>query len=482
MAHDSERLSDLLSRRKFLVASGAAGAVGLAGCSSGGDGGAATTADDGGDSADGSDTGGDGSDGDSGTDGDSGAGGDTALSVWYSIGGDKGDLVATLAEEYGEETDGVTLSASHEGSYGETFDAALRGIRNNDPPALAHLNAVHTVPTYNSGSFQPIQSIIDDVNPDDYIGAALDYYRVGDDDQFMALPFNASSPVLMYNKDAFADAGLDPEGEDYEPTFSAFRNVCEAIVDDAGFDAGATWGNITWFVENWFALQNQPFVNNENGRAEAPTEVNLDSEAAERFYTWWMDLYADDLYQLSSGWGDARQAFVNQDAAMLIDSSSNIVAQRQAAEEAGYEMGLLEVPSAENTWAGALIGGGAMFVPRGIDEQTATAAGEFAKWIASPEQQARWHKGTGYYPVHKDSIELLEEDGWFEEQDGMRLAMDQLLDSEDTPATRGALIEDHGQVRDLLSNGADRMFDGEDVSTVLSDVKTEVDDLLARSA
>ncbi|WP_162224630.1 extracellular solute-binding protein [Halorussus amylolyticus] len=462
--------------------SGTVGAVALAGCSSSGDDGddgSTDNVDGGGDeSADTDDTGGS----DDADDGNDDSGNDASLSVWYSIGGDKGDLVATLAEEYGEETEGVALSSSHEGSYGETFDATLRGIRNNDPPALAHLNAVHTVPTYNSGSFQPIQSIIDDVNPDDYIGAALDYYRVGEDNQFMALPFNASSPVLMYNKDAFEEAGLDPEGEEYEPTFQEFRNVCEAIVDDAGFDSGATWGNITWFVENWFALQNQPFVNNENGRAEAPTEVNLDSDAAERFYTWWMDLYDDDLYQLSDSWGDARQAFVNQDAAMLIDSSSNIVAQRQAAEEAGYEMGLLEVPSSEETWAGALIGGGAMFVPRGIDDQTARAAGEFAKWVASPEQQARWHQGTGYYPVHKDSIEILEDDGWFEEQDGMRLAMDQLLDSEDTPATRGALIEDHGQVRDLLSNGADRMFDGEDVSSVLSDVKSDVDELLARSA
>ena len=113
---------------------------------------------------------------------------------------------------------------------------------------------------------------------------------------------------------------------------------------------------------------------------------------------------------------------------------------------------------------------------------TATAAGEFAKWIASPEQQARWHKGTGYYPVHKDSIGMLEEEGWFEEQDGMRLAMDQLLDSEDTPATRGALIEDHGQVRDMLNSGAERMFDGDDVSTVLSEVKSDVDELLERSA
>jgi len=79
-------------------------------------------------------------------------------------------------------------------------------------------------------------------------------------------------------------------------------------------------------------------------------------------------------------------------------------------------------------------------------------------------------------------MDILEEEGWFEEQDGMRVAMDQLLDSEDTPATRGALIEDHGQVRDMLSNGADRMFDGEDVTSVLSDVKSDVDELLERSA
>jgi|AntDeeMetageno50_2_1112565.scaffolds.fasta_scaffold15895_2 phosphate transport system substrate-binding protein len=38
MTSESERLSGLVSRRKFLVSSGAVGATALAGCTSGGDG------------------------------------------------------------------------------------------------------------------------------------------------------------------------------------------------------------------------------------------------------------------------------------------------------------------------------------------------------------------------------------------------------------------------------------------------------------
>ena len=37
----------------------------------------------------------------------------------------------------------------------------------------------------------------------------LNYYKV--DGELYSMPFNSSTPVMVYNKDAFKEAGLDPE-------------------------------------------------------------------------------------------------------------------------------------------------------------------------------------------------------------------------------------------------------------------------------
>ena len=44
-------------------------------------------------------------------------------------------------------------------------------------------------------------------------------------------------------------------------------------------------------------------------------------------------------------------------------------------------------------------------------EEEMAAAGEFVVFLSGPEIQAQWHKDTGYYPVHVDALELLQEDG-----------------------------------------------------------------------
>jgi sn-glycerol 3-phosphate transport system substrate-binding protein len=410
---------------------------------------------------------------------------ETQIEFWYSIGGRKGEVTETLAKEFSEENDSIEVSASHEGSYNETYDSTLQAIRAGSPPAISHLNAVHTLPTFNSGAFQPIQDILGDVDEDQYINAAVDYYRVGEDNRFMAIPFNMSTPVMMYNKDAFEEAGLGREAEDWSPpTFQNMWEMCQMLVDEGATEFGCVWGNHSWFIENWFALLNENFVNNDNGRSGAATEVNLDTDAAKALFDWWVGLYEDDLY-LNAGveaWGDARQAFVNQDAAMLIDSASNIIEQGNAAEEAGYEMGLLPIPSWEQGRGGVIIGGGGMFIPEAISDDAASAAGAFSKWIASAEQQARWHKETGYFPANKGGIQQLEEEGWFEENPGIRVAMDELLNSADSPAVRGPLIEPHPQVRDLMTEGVVTMFQGTPVNEALANMKGNIDKVLQRAA
>jgi sn-glycerol 3-phosphate transport system substrate-binding protein len=92
-------------------------------------------------------------------------------------------------------------------------------------------------------------------------------------------------------------------------------------------------------------------------------------------------------------------------------------------------------------------------VPSGLSEAKRQAAAEFLLWLSKPAQQARWHRNTGYFPVREEAITQLEADGFYEENPNFRTALDQLRATEDSPATRGALMGPFRKVRTVVEEG-----------------------------
>ena len=64
---------------------------------------------------------------------------------------------------------------------------------------------------------------------------------------------------------------------------------------------------------------------------------------------------------------------------------------------------------------GVLVGGTSLWIGDGLDPQVESAVGEFLAWLLESEQQARWHRETGYFPVCDGAVQRLREDGWFEQ-------------------------------------------------------------------
>ena len=88
----------------------------------------------------------------------------------------------------------------------------LRGVGGTkDAPAITQVFEVGTKYMIDSGYIEPMQSFIDKDNYDlsQLEENILNYYKV--DGELYSMPFNSSTPVMIYNKDAFKEAGLDPE-------------------------------------------------------------------------------------------------------------------------------------------------------------------------------------------------------------------------------------------------------------------------------
>ncbi|MFF2486310.1 ABC transporter substrate-binding protein [Microbacterium sp. NPDC058062] len=103
------------------------------------------------------------------------------------------------------------------------------------------------------------------------------------------LPFVLDLSMLMWNKELFAEAGLDPEkAPETLAEFSEAAQAIQALGKDgvSGTSAGLNCGGclvFTWFPSVW-ASGDQ--VMNEEG-----TESLLNSEAAQEVYSTWKELY-----------------------------------------------------------------------------------------------------------------------------------------------------------------------------------------------
>ncbi|MEZ3163660.1 extracellular solute-binding protein [Halorubrum sp. RMP-47] len=387
------------------------------------------------------------------------------LDFWHAFGGRKARLLDEFAAEFAAKTDGIAVRPASKGSYRGVFEATLAAADRGEPPAIAHLYEIGTQRALDSGAFAPVERLLDanagrtgdvagtapggvPLDLDDLLDPVANYYRT--DGVLHSMPFNASTPVLYYDRAAFERAGLDPD--DPPETFDEVRRCAERLVDSGATETGITFATYSWFVEQWFAEAGEPLVDADNGRGGTPTESRFDGPVGERIYRWIAEMAADGLYHDPGieARGQAREAFQEGRAGMLIGSTSAMVGVREGAP---FPVGVGYFPVADERH-GVVVGGGSLWVADGASPQEQRAAAAFLGWLAAPERQARWHRETGYFPVHEGAVERLDREGWFDENPGYRTAIAQLLDAEHSTATTGARIGPFDTVRTLAAQAS----------------------------
>ncbi|MCJ0618615.1 extracellular solute-binding protein [Haloarcula hispanica] len=398
----------------------------------------------------------------------------TVVEFWHAMGGEKALLLEELVREFESQTEGISLTLRSKGSYRGTLDATLNAAENGDPPAIAQIFEIGTTRARDSGHFTPVEELLPATHIDSLLDPVTNYYRF--DGTLHSLPFNASNPVMAYNRDAFREAGLDPDSP--PETLADVRSAAEQLVDGRGVDTGITFANYSWFVEQWFAEADQLLVDQNNGRSGSPTESHLDGEFAHDLFEWWKGLEADGLYHDPGieARGAARTHFAEGNAAMLIGSTSSLNSIESSAD---FDVGTGRFPVLDDR-TGVLVGGASLWVGDAVSEAVHDAVGEFLTWLTEPAQQRRWHQETGYFPVHADAIPQLRSADWFEQNPHYRTAFDQLVDTRDTTATRGAQIGPFDTVRTIIEDAVDSMDGPDSVPSALDRLDTQVTKQLER--
>ncbi|TQR20431.1 ABC transporter substrate-binding protein [Psychrobacillus vulpis] len=381
--------------------------------------------------------------------------GKTVISFWHAMSGVGQTSLDSIVADFNASQDKYEVQAEFQGTYEESL-TKLRSVGGTkDAPAITQVFEVGTKYMIESGFVEPIQKFIDEDKYDisQLEGNILNYYTV--DDELYSMPFNSSTPVMLYNKDAFKAAGLDPEKA--PATFSeVIAAAAKLKTDDMKGFSMLTYG---WFFEQLVATQGGLYVNEENGRAGDATEATFNGEEGLRVFEFLDTMNkAGTFGNFGTNWDDIRAAFQSGKVAMYMDSSAGVTG---IINNAPFEVGVAYIPySDEAERKGVVIGGASLWMSKGIAEAEQKAAWEFMKYLTTPEVQAKWHLETGYFAINPSAYdEAVVKDAWGK-MPQLKVTVDQLQSTEPSIATQGALISVFPESRQQVVTALENLYQG----------------------
>lgn len=409
--------------------------------------------------------------------------GPVEITFWHAMGGVNGEAITKMVEDFNTQYEGqIHVNTEYQGGYDDAFAKIQAAGINALPCDIMQVYDIGTRFMIDSGWVKPMQEFID---AEGFDASVIEpniaaYYTV--DGTLYSMPFNSSTPILYYNKTAFAAAGLDPEQP--PKNFDEIYEMAQTIASSGAAKYGFGMGNYGWFFEQWTGKMGKNYVNNNNGRGEAyATAVEFDSNGAGHdILSVWKKFVGDPetavAPYLNQGNDDAKQAFINGDIAITLESTAALKTLLTNVGDT-FEIGVGYFPNINaDDVGGVSVGGGSLWAFATGDEAREAATWEFVKFMTNPEEQAFWNAQTGYFPVNVLAQETETFKANVENYPQFQVALDQLHDS--APQYAGGLLSVFSQARALVQTYTEKLVHGEiaDVDECVTKLAAEINDAI----
>ncbi len=398
----------------------------------------------------------------------------TEVQWWHAMGGVNGERVNKIADDFNASQSDYTVVPVYKGNYTETMTAAVAAFRARQQPHIVQVFEVGTATMMAAeGAVYPVEQLMADAgepfDKSDYLPAVISYYQTPEG-ELLSMPFNSSTPVLWYNKDALAAAGIDNPPATWPEVAEVSRKLVEA-----GNKCGFSFGWQSWVqVENFSAWHDLPFGTRENGFAGLDTEFSFNNDAVVNHLQNIADWGKDSLFMYGGRRGDSLPMFTNGECAMWLNSSAYYGGIKDQAQFAFDQAMLPYYPDAIDKPQNSIIGGATLWVLRGREAEEYKGVAKFLTYLSSPEVQAWWHQETGYVPITTAAYELSRSQGFYDANPGTDTAIQQLSLNTPTANSRGVRFGNFVQVRDIINEEMEAIWNGS------KSARQAMDDAVAR--
>lgn len=363
----------------------------------------------------------------------------TDILWWHAMKGELGTQLEKVAADFNAAQSDFRVVPIYKGSYTETVMAAIFAFRSNAQPAIVQVNEIATATMMAAkGAIYPVYELMKEqgeaFDPGAYLPAVTGYYTdvAGN---MLSFPFNASTPILYYNKTEFKKAGLDPA---VAPRTWPEVEAAAGKLRAAGMACGFTTHWPSWVnVENFLALHNLPLATKANGLAGLDADLTIDHPALVRHVERLAQWQKTKLFDYSGRGTSAEPRFYNGECGIFLGSSAtraDIVA--KAKFEVGYGM-LPYWPDVEGAPQNTIIGGATLWVLMGRPSAEYKGVARFFSFLSQPEVQASWHQKTGYLPVTRAAFDLTRAQGFYDRNPGTGIAIEQMTRKPPTENSKG---------------------------------------------
>ncbi|HAY48966.1 MAG TPA: ABC transporter substrate-binding protein [Thalassospira sp.] len=403
----------------------------------------------------------------------------TEITWWHAMDGALGGVVDQITADFNASQSDYHLVAVNKGGYEDTMTAGIAAFRAKNQPNIIQIFDAGAATIINAkGAVKPVQDLLEENNVkfdiNDYI-PGVRYFYADSDGKMIGMPFNSSTPLLYYNKEALAKAGVD-----VPKTWQEFEEAAPKL-KEAGYIALAQSHSPWIFFENFMSRHNLQMATANNGYDSTDVEILYNNDALKDHWQHvkdWKDAGYYGYY--GRAWGANQDAFVQQQVAMWIGSSGSFGGLRKSAQ---FDFGTSTLPY----WKGVgdapkstFIGGASLFAFSGHSAEEDAGVAAFFQFLTKPETQYYWHKETGYVPITNAAYELAKKDGYYKESPDAEVGIQQLSE-EGGDWTKGYRLGFYVQIREVIYREVDKIMNGEEtVDAAFNTIEEEANGLLNR--
>ena len=399
----------------------------------------------------------------------------TEIQWWHSMTAVNGEVVNDLAKNFNASQKNYKIVPTFKGNYDESFTAAVAAFRAGNAPHILQVFEVGTATMMASkGVTVPVGKVMKDsgekFDPKAYVSAVAGYYTAPNG-EMLSFPFNSSTTVFYFNKDAFKAAGIDTNKA---PATWAEVALAAAKLKASGHKCPLTIAWQGWTqLESFSAWHNVEFATKANGLQGMDARMKVNSPLHVRHIENLANMSKQGLFVYKGRASVPEASFVSGECAMTTTSTGFY---GNVAKNAKFNFGMgplpyyQDVPGApQNT----VIGGASLWVMAGKKADEYKGIAQFFNYLSSTEVQAATHQRTGYLPITTAAFQLTEKSGFYEKNPGTDVGVNQMI-RKVTDKSRGIRLGNYVQIRGIEDEELEQVWSGKKTA------KEALDSIVAR--
>jgi len=372
---------------------------------------------------------------------------------WFGLSGDLARVVDTLCKNFNASQADYEVVCTSQGNYDATLQNTIAAFRAGKQPAIVQVYDVGTATMMLSGAYKPADKLMEEngykIDYADYFPGIARYYATSKG-EMLSFPFNSSTPLMYWNKDAFAKIGKTEAPKTWEDVGADLK-----ALKDAGYECPMAINisaNESWqLMEQFSALHNQPIATKNNGYDGLDARLEVNKTKFVQYVTDLKKWYDAGLIKIKSKdlGQDMVQSFATGTCQVILTSVGDHGTVGRTQKE-GMKWDVAELPVYAGTERkNSLVGGASLWVLSGKSDAEYKGAAAFLNFIHDPKTALFWSTNTGYIPVTKSGFDYLKSQGFYDKAPykGREVAIASLTASEPTEITRGIRLGNFTQIR-----------------------------------